>query len=924
VNFIVVLQGLTDQLLGVVVMKEEPRLEEQKNELVVQVSKGKNRLVELESEILRLLAETKGSLLDDLSLIDTLQESKVISETVTEQVNIAEQTMVKIDAARENYRLAGSRSAVLFFVLNDLVTIDPMYQFALDSYTILFIQSIEKSADKKISVGSIEERTEDLNSFHALAVYRYACRALFERHKLLLSLHLCSKIMQSLGVIDMKEYMFFLLGGQVLDRSTQSANPAPDWINQVCWDNITELDSSLDTFKGFQSSFEQTLRDWKKWYSNGEPEKEALPGDWDGRLDQMQKLIIVRCIRPDRVPTAVSLYVATKLDPKFVEPPPLDLEQIYEESTSVTPLLFVLTPGMDPMAQLKSLANSRHAQLQAVSLGQGQEVKAIALLNAAASGGFWAAIANCHLCIKWLPEMEKVLSQIFEDGPHKNFRVFLSSSPTPLFPIQLLQGSIKMTCEPPKGLKPNMVRLLQNFSEEEFNRVHETQKYRKLFFSLVWFHSLLLERRKFKMLGWNIPYDFNDSDFDICENLIAMYLDENPTEIPWEAIRYLIADANYGGRVTDAPDNRVLKAYAMEYFSVNALAPKFQLSTLPTYYIPEENSLSAYRSYAKELPLQDFPEAFGEHVNAEISSLIQDTDMLCEIIIGMEVGGGGGGNTHERDEAVMKTCEALLDKIPDEINWEEVQERNEADSSPLKVCLLQEIERYNTLLVQLKANNKLLIKGIQGFVVISSEQEVVLVALSEGRVPASWLTSYSSLKPLGSWMPDLVERIAQLNFWAYEGIPKAFWLGALTFPTSFLTALLQASARKNMVSVDALSFDFLVQAGDESSITALPKEGAFFKLMYLEGARWDYNSMALQDAETMQLFAPMPIIHFKPVAKKKNTTEGFYSCPVYYYPTRTGSRERPSFMIWVDLKAGQHDSNFWIKRGTALLLSLAL
>jgi dynein heavy chain len=93
VNFIVVEEGLTNQLLGVVVMKEEPQLEKQKNELVVQVAKGKNRLVELENEILQLLAETQGSLLDNLSLIDTLQESKVISDTVTEQVTIAEHTM---------------------------------------------------------------------------------------------------------------------------------------------------------------------------------------------------------------------------------------------------------------------------------------------------------------------------------------------------------------------------------------------------------------------------------------------------------------------------------------------------------------------------------------------------------------------------------------------------------------------------------------------------------------------------------------------------------------------------------------------------------------------------------------------------------------------------------------------------------------
>jgi len=425
------------------------------------------------------------------------------------------------------------------------------------------------------------------------------------------------------------------------------------------------------------------------------------------------------------------------------------------------------------------------------------------------------------------------------------------------------------------------------------------------------------------MLGWNVPYDSNDSDFDICENLLAMYLDENPNEIPWDAIRYLIAEANYGGRVTDAPDNRILRAYASEYFSPNALQPKFMLSSLPTYFIPEDNSLNAYRNYARELPLQDFPEAFGEHVNAEISSLIQDTDMICEIIIGMEMGGGGGGASHDRDAAVMGTCETLLEKIPEEIDWEEVADRNSADVSPLKVCLLQEIERYNELLTQLKANNKTLIKGIQGFVVISKEQEEVLMALYEGRVPKSWLGTYPSLKPLGSWVPDLIERIAQLNFWAYEGIPKAFWLGGLTYPTSFLTGLLQGSARKNMVSVDVLSFDFVVQAGDESTITALPKEGSNFRSMSLEGCKWDYNAMALADAETMQLFAPFPIIHFKPVAKKKNVTDGFYQCPLYFYPIRTGSRERPSFMIWVDLKAGAHSGDFWIKRGAALLLSLA-
>ncbi|CAE8702621.1 unnamed protein product, partial [Polarella glacialis] len=134
----------------------------------------------------------------------------------------------------------------------------------------------------------------------------------------------------------------------------------------------------------------------------------------------------------------------------------------------------------------------------------------------------------------------------------------------------------------------------------------------------------------------------------------------------------------------------------------------------------------------------------------------------------------------------------------------------------------------------------------------------------------------------------------------------------------------QASARKNAgVSVDMLSFDFLVMNVEESTITALPKEGCYVKSMILEGAKWDMNGGFLADADTMALFNPMPIVHFKPVVRKKTVTEGIYQCPLYLYPLRTGSRERPSFMTWVDLKSGHFSADQWTKRGTALLLSVA-
>merc|ERR1719424_1363084 len=106
----------------------------------------------------------------------------------------------------------------------------------------------------------IEERIDDMNSYHALAVYRFACRAMFERHKMLLSLHLCARLLTDKGDLNPQEYRFFLFGGVVLDRSNQSNNPSPDWINQQMWDHVTELESNLEAFKGFQQSLEQTLR----------------------------------------------------------------------------------------------------------------------------------------------------------------------------------------------------------------------------------------------------------------------------------------------------------------------------------------------------------------------------------------------------------------------------------------------------------------------------------------------------------------------------------------------------------------------------------------------------------------------------------------------------------------------------------------
>ena len=157
-------------------------------------------------------------------------------------------------------------------------------------------------------------------------------------------------------------------------------------------------------------------------------------------------------------------------------------------------------------------------------------------------------------------------------------------------------------------------------------------KYQKLLFALAYFHSVLLERRKFRTLGLNIPYDFNDTDFKVSDDLLKTYLDSYAAT-PWDALKYLVAEANYGGRVTDELDRRVLSSCLNKFYCEDALAvPNYLLSPLPTYYVPACSGLGAFKEYVAALPQFDAPEAFGQHPNAEISYLIADSKARADTV----------------------------------------------------------------------------------------------------------------------------------------------------------------------------------------------------------------------------------------------------------------------------------------------------
>ena len=920
INFSVKEQGLEAQLLNIVVQKERPDLDKQKNDLVVKVATGKRTQADLEDKILYMLSTAEGSLLDNIELITTLDESKTTWEEVSKSLEVAEETSKKIEEASQAYRPCSIRSALLYFVLNDLANIDPMYQFSLAAYNELFLISIAQSPKSD----NIQDRIKSLNDYHTFATYRYTSRALFEKHKLLLSLQMCVRILQSANQVNMEEWQFFLRGGSVLDKSSQPNNPNPSWITEESWDNITELEG-MPQFKDVVSNFEQSTQEWEQWYRDNEPETADLPGEWESKCNELQRMIFVRCLRPDRVIFAATTFVTNALGRKYVEPPVLDLRDTHADSTPFTPLVFVLSPGVDPVANLLALAAEfgLSEKFHAVALGQGQAPIATNLIEVAVKEGNWVFLANCHLMTSWLPKLEEIIEDFPNQDPHQDFRLWLSSNPSPKFPIAILQKGIKMTTEPPKGLRANLIRLYNGVTEESFHQCQEHTKYTKLFFSLVFFHAVLLERRKFRTLGLNIPYDFNDTDFAVSDDLLKTYLEEYE-ETPWDALKYLISEANYGGRVTDELDRRVLNSYLNQYYCEDALSiSNYALSPLPVYFVPETGPLQSYKDYVQTLPINDSPEAFGQHSNAEISYLITETSIVLSSLVSLQPrSGGGGGDGNE--EIVQMIISDLLAQLPPAWSLEDVMKSKADDPSALHVVLFQEIERYNVLINKIRLSCQQLQKGIKGLVVMSAELDDIFEALFNGRVPAVWLKTYPSLKMLGPWTRDLFQRLDELNHWVVEDYPKVYWLSGFTYPTSFLTAVLQTTARKNAIPIDTLSFEYTPINLEEKEIAQPPKEGVYVKGLFLEGAGWEAENSCLTEPKPMELVLPMPIFLFKPVENKKKSTKGIYSCPMYLYPIRTGSRERPSFMIMVELKSGSADPDHWVKRGTALLLSLAV
>jgi dynein heavy chain, axonemal len=975
--------------------------------------------------------------------------------------------------------------------------------------------SFVKGSDGAVS-GEVPPVEEEVKARVAMLVedvtwtsYRVLCRGLFGEHKLLFSFVLATTLLRSTGTVTETEWSLFLRGGAgsalapafTEPDSSRGTSRRPTYMSTGTWADFGAL-CTLDAFAEVYHSFVASLAtaspspadggdragtdgplSWSTWFTAtwGAEVLSRMPPSL-AQLSLWHRVMAVKALRPNKLPYMAAELVANTLGSRYTEAPPFNLPEAFADSTKMTPIIFILSPGVDPTALFLDFAEEHGfgSRKYMLSLGQDQGGRAAKMIRDGQREGAWVYLQNCHVYASWMPQLQAIVEAMNPSEIHDDFRLWLTSSPSPSFPAVVLQAGLKLTQEPPMGLRGKVLNILQSNTVAEVwaaaasasslntdaitsvvssPRAADVAAHgerhpsaatttlppvvlQRLIWTLAFFHGTVMERRRFSPLGWNIAYDWGAADFAASVATIrtalsrcstdqsAMKDDSNTcsgasgTPLPTEELCYMLGVIDYGGRVTDEWDTRCLQVLTQRFFgasppttsvepSADPLAPRAFPTSGATYTEMLQLAEAAFADDGESLPnaspshrgtpkrravAAESPARFGLHDNATLAVEQQLSLHLVDALVAMAAGGAAGTaaappptrhaspSSHAekatpqqqgQENPVAAVAKALLQQLPallppcdpvlvvvypsSSTNGEAQRSKASAlaDPAPLRTLLSHETDLYNRLLGTMRSTLTELLRALKGEVVVTARLERLMQRLAFNQVPELWSqVGYLSLKPLGSFMEDLLRRVHFMRRWAEAGLPPSFWLSGVFFPQGFVTALLQARSRALRVPIDSLQLRFraltpgegarvmaaveehATGGGSSAAVAALePVVGAYVHGLYVEGCGWDHQRGGLVESAPGALTAELPVIHFEAVTVDEAVTtaaaaaatspspSSMYVCPLYKVRTRAGTLSTTGVstnyvtrltLPSLDGVSGDH----WTLRGVAALCAL--
>jgi len=942
VNFIATESGLQDQLLARVVQEERADLEKRKEELSAAFNSYKLQLLDLEDNLLTRLANAPADILSDVDLILGLEATKAASTEINAAVAKGKQTEQEINLARQVYVPVAEEGAMLYFIISQLNALSHMYQYSLDSFMLYFYKAIRETP----KADELKQRVENLKETLRLCIYTWVGRGLAEQDKLILMAQLTFTLMARGKLRDVEEWSApafqFLLRGP---RTVGDAAPAAlDWLPVSAWESLTAL-TALEggEFAKLPSDIAEAPARFKEWFNHVSPETEKLPLDWSA-LDKtpLKKLLVLRCMRPDRVTVALRSFVASTL-PNGIKYTEMDgtlnslgvLEETLKDATATTPLFFILSPGADVVADVDKMAKraglEKGLSYHNVSMGQGQDVVAMEKLSMGHKAGHWVILNNVHLMPKWLVEVEKKLDIFATEVSHERFRVFLTSAPSNDLPIGILNRSIKLTNEPPQGLKANLKRAFCIFSPEFINELDT--KLRAIVFGLSFFHAVVIERKKFGSKGYNMMYPFALGDLRDSVVCLQNYMENSSGRVPWEDLRYIFGEIMYGGHVVNDFDRLLVNKY-LEHFLRDELLEEVELFPFvdkagggvapPSFKSCNPTTFDRYLEHIETNFPADTPVALGLHPNAAIQTASEASDSLMRQLLELQprdAGSSGGDEKTPRMIAAL-AMQDLYDAVAD-VKWEVEDFQNQMNPEevgPFQNVLILELKALNKLAAAMRLSLSTLKLGFEGRLTMSEAMERLEEELSLDKVPAAWAKlAWPSLRMLGAWKFNLLQRVAQLNDWMASpmDIPKCLWLGGLVNPQSYLTAIRQTTAQRQSLELDRLTIQTEVTKRFAEEVDAPSRDGAFITGLYITGATYDLATGTVEKSKPRQMETLMPVINVKSVLLEKLDEKGIFSAPVY----KTQQRG-PTYVFSAQIKTKSPAAR-WVMAGCCCVFDYA-
>jgi len=295
----------------------------------------------------------------------------------------------------------------------------------------------------------------------------------------------------------------------------------------------------------------------------------------------------------------------------------------------------------------------------------------------------------------------------------------------------------------------------------------------------------------------------------------------------------------YGGHITDDWDRRTNKTY-LEVLIRPEIMTQMQMTLQPGFKAPDPAKFdrAMYAAYIEEkLPIEQ-PAMFGLHPNAEIGYLTQLGETLFATMLSVS---GGSGGAKSGDSGVRGLITGYLKDLPPSFNMIDIQMRIE-EKTPYMIVAIQEAEKMNELLNEIRFSLNELDQGLDGALNITDAMEVLQKSLEINVLPPKWaLNTNPTKKSLAEWYVELLMRVAQLTEWCDSiETPAVMWISGLFNPMSYLTAIMQVTARAENLALDDICLRTEVRNSFvPEDFPNFAVKGAYINGLFLEGAGWE-------------------------------------------------------------------------------------